>query len=121
MLEHAWRTQKLSFAIVLLTSVAYSTLEFAKSQLEWMNQDISEAFNKTRTNPFEFRYHKLGRRTLCSKLHLGGTGLIFIHFFLTITQDLCSVLRQYLQLGSSKLEYGKDGQFKRSLLARLVW
>ena len=54
-LEHAWRTQKLLFPIVLLTPVAYSTLEFAKSQLEWMNQDISEAFNKTRTNPFEFR------------------------------------------------------------------
>lgn len=56
MLEHAWRAQKLSYTIVLLTPVAYSTLEFAKSQLEWMNEDISEAFNKARTNPFEFRY-----------------------------------------------------------------
>lgn len=56
LLEHAWKTQRLSYAVVLLTPVAYSTLEFAKSQLEWMNQDISEAFNKTRTNPFELRY-----------------------------------------------------------------
>lgn len=55
LLEHAWRVQKAHFTIVLLTPVAYSTLEFAKSQLEWMNQDISDSFNKSRANPFEFR------------------------------------------------------------------
>ena len=47
--------QRLSYTIVFLTTIAHSTLEFAKSQLEWMNQDISEAFNKNKTNPFEFR------------------------------------------------------------------
>ena len=55
LLEHTWRVQRLPFAVVLLTPVAYSTLEFAKSQLEWMNQDVSDAFNRSRANPFEFR------------------------------------------------------------------
>ena len=63
-LENAWRTHKLLFPIVLLTPVAYSTLEFAKSQLEWMNQDISEAFNKTRSNPFEFRSRRARQKIL---------------------------------------------------------
>jgi cleavage and polyadenylation specificity factor subunit 2 len=54
-LQQAWKTQRLPYTIVFLTTVAYSTLEFAKSQLEWMNQDISEAFNKNKANPFEFR------------------------------------------------------------------
>ena len=38
-----------------MTPVAFSTIEFAKSQLEWMNQDISDAFGKSRSNPFDFK------------------------------------------------------------------
>ena len=55
LLEQHWQRLRLPFTVALLTPVAYSTLEFAKSQLEWMNQDISDAFSRSRTNPFEFR------------------------------------------------------------------
>ena len=55
LLEQHWQRLRLPFTVALLTPVAYSTLEFAKSQLEWMNQDISDAFSRSRTIPFEFR------------------------------------------------------------------
>lgn len=46
---------RLSHPLVLLSSVAYSTLEFAKSQLEWMTSAITEAFERDRDNPFQTR------------------------------------------------------------------
>lgn len=55
LLEQHWQRQRLPYAVVWLTPVAFSTLEFAKSQLEWMNQDVSDAFNRGKVNPFELR------------------------------------------------------------------
>lgn len=55
LLEQHWQRFRLPFAIALMNPVAFSTVEFAKSQLEWMNQEISDAFGKTRSNPFDFR------------------------------------------------------------------
>ena len=55
-LESHWHRSQQKFTIVLLSPVAYSTLEFAKSQLEWMNQDLSEQFSRTKLNPFDLRY-----------------------------------------------------------------
>ena len=54
-LDAQWNRMQLRFTIVVLTTVAPSTLEVAKSQLEWMGQDISDQFHRTKTNPFEFR------------------------------------------------------------------
>ena len=55
-LESHWQRSQLHYTIVLLSPVAPSTLEFAKSQLEWMNQDLSEQFSRTKSNPFDFRH-----------------------------------------------------------------
>lgn len=46
---------RISNPLVLLSTVAYSTLEFAKSQLEWMIHAVTEAFERDRDNPFQTR------------------------------------------------------------------
>lgn len=55
-LEQYWTTQKMSsYQLVLLTNVAYNTMEFAKSHIEWMNDAISTTFDQTRSNAFKTR------------------------------------------------------------------
>jgi cleavage and polyadenylation specificity factor subunit 2 len=39
--------------------VANSSIEFAKSYLEWMSEEILSRFEGSRDNPFSFRYIKL--------------------------------------------------------------
>eukprot|EP00240_Pyramimonas_obovata_P001561 CAMPEP_0118929284 /NCGR_PEP_ID=MMETSP1169-20130426/6328_1 /TAXON_ID=36882 /ORGANISM="Pyramimonas obovata, Strain CCMP722" /LENGTH=437 /DNA_ID=CAMNT_0006871443 /DNA_START=155 /DNA_END=1465 /DNA_ORIENTATION=+ len=56
-LEQYWTVAKLaSYKLVLLTNVAYNTMEFAKSHIEWMNDAISTTFDQTRTNAFKTRH-----------------------------------------------------------------
>ena len=55
LLERAWADARLTYPLLLLTPVAYTTLEFAKSQLEWMNSDMARAFEQSRDNPFACR------------------------------------------------------------------
>lgn len=58
--ESAWRDQRLgNYSLVLLTSVAYNTMEFAKSQLEWMSDDITRRFDSSRHNPFATQHLRL--------------------------------------------------------------
>ena len=66
LLERHWQQHRLSYPLALLTPVAYSTLEFAKSQLEWMNNEIGAAFERSRANPFECRRapHNLNDRVM---------------------------------------------------------
>ena len=60
LLEKHWHDNKLaSYQLVLLTSVAYNTMEFAKSQLEWMNTSFTTSFEHSRTNAFSTRYMKV--------------------------------------------------------------
>eukprot|EP00937_MAST-01D_sp_MAST-1D-sp2_P003323 g3323.t1 len=47
------------YSLVLLTHVAVTALEFAKSQLEWMASSLSSQFDRTRVNPFELNNVKL--------------------------------------------------------------
>jgi len=60
-LDQQWRAMRLGgqYGIALLTNCAFSTVEFAKSQLEWMGDAISQAFDTTRENPFDFKHLKL--------------------------------------------------------------
>lgn len=46
---------RLPYLLVLLSKVASSVIEFAKSQLEWMNADVAVAFERDRDNPFHLR------------------------------------------------------------------
>jgi len=52
-LKNFFAKQKLTYPLVLVTSVA-SVLEFAKTSLEYMNRDVTSEFEKTRRNPFDF-------------------------------------------------------------------
>ncbi|GMH42787.1 hypothetical protein BSKO_10706 [Bryopsis sp. KO-2023] len=56
LLEEYWSKHRIAYPLALLSTVAYSTMEFAKSQLEWMNDAVTEAFERDRDNPFQCRY-----------------------------------------------------------------
>lgn len=63
-LDHYWVNEKLglsAFTIALLNNVSISVIEFAKSQVEWMNNKIAQSFEVGRYNPFDFRHIKLCR------------------------------------------------------------
>ncbi len=61
LLEKHWAINRLSYPLALLSPVAYNTLEFAKSQLEWMNEQVAKEFENSRDkdNPFSMRYAEL--------------------------------------------------------------
>ncbi len=53
--ERHWSDHKLLYPLALLTSVAYSTINEAKTQLEWMAEEVSNKFGQKRNNPFDLR------------------------------------------------------------------
>jgi cleavage and polyadenylation specificity factor subunit 2 len=58
-LEFYWdnnRDTLQSFPIVFYAHTSKSTIEFAKSYLEWMTEDILARFEGNRDNPFAFKY-----------------------------------------------------------------
>lgn len=59
LLERYWSEHRLTYPLVLLSAMAYSTLEFAKSQLEWMNEALVRQLGHARDNPFSTRFLKL--------------------------------------------------------------
>eukprot|EP01116_Phalansterium_solitarium_P003529 TRINITY_DN14340_c0_g1_i1.p2 TRINITY_DN14340_c0_g1~~TRINITY_DN14340_c0_g1_i1.p2 ORF type:complete len:733 (-),score=366.09 TRINITY_DN14340_c0_g1_i1:191-2389(-) len=48
-----------TYGIAFVTNVAFNTLEFAKSMLEWTNDSIVSSFESSRENPFAFKHIKL--------------------------------------------------------------
>ncbi len=44
------------YPLAFLSYVAQSTLEFARSQLEFMNDTVARKFERLQTNPFVCRY-----------------------------------------------------------------
>ena len=60
LLEERWAKQQLgAYQLVLLTTVAYNTMEFARSHLEWMGENVGRNFDRDRLNAFNTRYLKL--------------------------------------------------------------
>ncbi|KAG2388686.1 hypothetical protein C9374_000125 [Naegleria lovaniensis] len=58
-LEEEWKRkpdQLGNFELILLTNVAYRTIDFAAHQLEWMSDSIMKGFDEKRENPFSFKY-----------------------------------------------------------------
>eukprot|EP00752_Nemacystus_decipiens_P006443 g5803.t1 len=56
LLDEHWQKHRLgTYKLVLLHNTAFNTAEFAKSQLEWMSEEIGRAFDLQRSNPFELR------------------------------------------------------------------
>lgn len=57
LLEEKWQQRQLgSYQIVLVTNVAYNTMDFAKSHLEWMGDIVTSAFERRRENPFNTKF-----------------------------------------------------------------
>eukprot|EP01135_Chromosphaera_perkinsii_P000762 Nk52_evm50s151 gene=Nk52_evmTU50s151 len=61
--DHIWGSkagQGLSaYPLILLNNVSYNVIEFAKSQLEWMSDNIMKFFETSRDNPFSFKHIQL--------------------------------------------------------------
>ena len=58
MLDQSWRDAESglqAYSLVLLNSVASHVMEFAKSQVEWMSDQIMKAFEGQRNNPFQMK------------------------------------------------------------------
>ncbi|KAK9816483.1 hypothetical protein WJX72_000827 [[Myrmecia] bisecta] len=55
-LEKHWSEHRLAYPLALVTHVSYSTIKFAMSQLEWMNDAIAKQFEHSRDNPFNCRH-----------------------------------------------------------------
>eukprot|EP00249_Psilotum_nudum_P015759 c25506_g1_i1 orf=216-2441(+) len=58
-LEQYWSLQRLSYSMAFLTNVSISTVEFAKSLLEWMSDAIAKSFEHNRDNAFQLKSIKL--------------------------------------------------------------
>jgi cleavage and polyadenylation specificity factor subunit 2 len=61
-LDQLWKNENSglsSYSIALLNYVSISVIEFAKSQVEWMNDKLVQSFEIGRYNPFDFKHIKL--------------------------------------------------------------
>lgn len=43
------------YSLVVMNNMVYNTVEFAKSQVEWMSDKMMKSFEALRTNPFAFK------------------------------------------------------------------
>ncbi|XP_073020033.1 cleavage and polyadenylation specificity factor subunit 2 isoform X1 [Primulina eburnea] len=55
-LEQYWEQHNLTFPIFFLTYVSSSTVDYAKSFLEWMSDSIAKSFEHTRDNAFLLKH-----------------------------------------------------------------
>ena len=76
-LEFYWRADKRlhSVPIVFLHATAFNTVEYAKSQIEWMCEDMVQAFDVKHENPLAFR-HVYTRHDLASVASLPSPKVI---------------------------------------------
>ncbi|KAK0400699.1 hypothetical protein QR680_015406 [Steinernema hermaphroditum] len=62
LLDQLWQNVDaglMTYSLVMLSSVASSVVEYAKSLIEWMSDKIQKNFEVQRTNPFQFRHVQL--------------------------------------------------------------
>ncbi|MCO5581435.1 hypothetical protein L7F22_035319 [Adiantum nelumboides] len=58
-LEQMWSSQGFDYPLVFLTYTSSSTVEFAKSLLEWMSDAIAKSFEHNRENVFQLKCFQL--------------------------------------------------------------
>lgn len=58
-LEQIWSNQGFDYPLVFLTYTSSSTIEFAKSLLEWMSDAIAKSFEHNRENVFQLKCFQL--------------------------------------------------------------
>lgn len=62
MLDQLWKNKEsglMAYSLALLNNVSYNVIEFAKSQIEWMSDKLTKAFEGARNNPFQFKHINL--------------------------------------------------------------
>ncbi|XP_050426265.1 probable cleavage and polyadenylation specificity factor subunit 2 [Adelges cooleyi] len=62
MLDQLWRNRNSGlflYSLIFLTNVSYNTVEFAKSQIEWISDKLMKSFEGARSNPFSLKHVKL--------------------------------------------------------------
>ncbi|VDK80265.1 unnamed protein product, partial [Onchocerca ochengi] len=62
LLDQLWHNAEaglMTYNLVMLSHVASSVVEFAKSQVEWMSDKVLKSFEVGRYNPFQFRHVQL--------------------------------------------------------------
>ncbi|XP_055375909.1 probable cleavage and polyadenylation specificity factor subunit 2 [Condylostylus longicornis] len=62
MLDQLWKNKDsglIAYSLAFLTNVSYNTVEFAKSQIEWMSDKLMKNFEGARNNPFQFKHINL--------------------------------------------------------------
>ncbi|VDN22545.1 unnamed protein product [Gongylonema pulchrum] len=62
LLDQLWNNAEaglMTYNLVMLSYVASSVVEFAKSQVEWMSDKVLKSFEVGRYNPFQFRHVQL--------------------------------------------------------------
>jgi cleavage and polyadenylation specificity factor subunit 2 len=73
-LDSIWKNENsglFAYTIALLSNVSISVIDFAKSQVEWMNDKLVQSFEVGRYNPFDFKHIKLCR-SLSELYHLNN-------------------------------------------------
>jgi cleavage and polyadenylation specificity factor subunit 2 len=58
-LELYWSEHHLPYTVALVGPMVHTTIEFARSQLEWMNENLVKSFGHSRDNPFALKKIKL--------------------------------------------------------------
>ncbi|XP_030370142.1 probable cleavage and polyadenylation specificity factor subunit 2 [Scaptodrosophila lebanonensis] len=62
MLDQLWKNKEsglMAYSLALLNNVCYNVIEFSKSQIEWMTDKLTKAFEGARNNPFQFKHIQL--------------------------------------------------------------
>jgi len=62
LLDQLWRSSESGlskFSLALLNNVSYNVVEFAKSQVEWMSDQVLKIFEELHSNPFQFKHLQL--------------------------------------------------------------
>ena len=49
-------TKRPAYSLAFLSHAAYSSIEFAQGQLEWMSDNLIKQFENSRENPFDLRW-----------------------------------------------------------------
>eukprot|EP01117_Protostelium_nocturnum_P020413 TRINITY_DN9167_c0_g1_i2.p1 TRINITY_DN9167_c0_g1~~TRINITY_DN9167_c0_g1_i2.p1 ORF type:complete len:761 (-),score=328.09 TRINITY_DN9167_c0_g1_i2:47-2296(-) len=57
-LDSHWSRNKLNHQILFFSPFSIDTISYAKSQIEWMSEEITTAFDHARDNPFNFKHIK---------------------------------------------------------------
>lgn len=55
LLDRTWNERRYQYPVCFLSRNSYRTIQYAKSMIEWMGDDVNKAFSASRENPLDFR------------------------------------------------------------------